>query len=72
VILRCETGEEMEKLKTIMHNKLGESFKVMESPQTELKVKIINIDEEDMKLKDDELIGIIRRQNKIQVMRICE
>lgn len=65
VILGCETGEEMEKLKITMQNKLGESFKVVESPQTKPKVKIINIDEEDMKLKDEELIGTIRRQNKI-------
>jgi len=53
------------KLKKTMLAKLGDNFMVTESSQKP-KVKIINI-EEDMKLKDDELIGIIRRQNKINL-----
>lgn len=42
VILGCETGEEMEKLKTTVQAKLGENFKVTESPQIKPKIKIVN------------------------------
>jgi hypothetical protein len=65
VILGCETGEEMEKLKATVQAKLGENFKVTESPRMKPKIKIVNIGEEEMKLNDDDLIGTIKKQNKI-------
>ncbi|XP_072757715.1 uncharacterized protein [Anoplolepis gracilipes] len=67
VILGCETGEEMEKLKTAVQAKLGENFKVTESLQMKPKIKIVNIDEEDIKLNDNELIDTIKKQNKVAV-----
>ncbi|XP_029672801.1 uncharacterized protein LOC115241271 [Formica exsecta] len=65
VILGCETEEEMEKLKATVQAKLGENFKVTESPRMKPKIKIVNIGEEEMKLNDDNLIVTIKKQNKI-------
>ena len=64
VILGCETGEEMAKLKTTVQSKLGDSYKVMESLQMKPKLKIVYIDEEEWKLSDEELIDTIKKQNK--------
>lgn len=64
VILGCETGEEMAKLKTTVQSKLGDNFKVMESLQMKPKLKIVYIDEEEWKLSDEELIDTIKKQNK--------
>lgn len=64
VILGCETGEEMAKLKNTVQSKLGDNFKVMESLQMKPKLKIVYIDEEEWKLNDEELIDSIK-QNKI-------
>ena len=41
VILGCETGEEMEKLKATVQAKLGENFKVIESPRMKPKKKLL-------------------------------
>lgn len=65
VILGCETGEEIEKLKTTVQAKLGENFKVTESPQIKPKIKIVNIDEEDIQLDDNDLIDTIKKQNQV-------
>lgn len=64
VILGCESGEEMIKLKTTVQSKLGDNFKVIESLQKKPKLKIVYIDEEESKLSDEELIDSIKKQNK--------
>lgn len=69
VILGCETGEEMAKLKTTVQNKLSDNFKVTESLQMKPKLKIVYIDEEEWKKSDEELIDTIKKQNK---SGICE
>lgn len=58
VILGCETGEEMEKLKVTVQDKLDEKFKVTESLRMKPKIKIVSIGEDEMKLNDDELIKV--------------
>lgn len=63
VILGCETGQELVKLKTVVQEKMGDGFKITESLQAKLKVKIVNIDKEEMQLEDEELISVIKRQN---------
>lgn len=63
VILGCETGEEMVKLKDTVQTKLGENYSVTESLQMKPKLKIINISEEEMELDDDELIHTVEKQN---------
>lgn len=65
VILGCETSEEMTKLKTTVQSKLGDNFKVIESLQRKPKLKIVYIDEEDLKLSDEELTNSIKKQNKL-------
>lgn len=70
VILGCETGEEMDKVKDAMQSKLGENYNVTESQQKKPKIKIINISEEEMELGDDELIDTIKKQNSMDGSRI--
>lgn len=55
----------MDKLKDVMQSKLGENYNVTESPQKKPKIKIININEEEMELNGNELIDIIKRQNSM-------
>ncbi|XP_070169411.1 uncharacterized protein PF3D7_1120000-like [Polyergus mexicanus] len=68
MIMGCETGEEMKTLKATVQDKLGENFKVTESPQMKLKIKIINVSEEEMRLDDDDLITTIKKQNRIDAI----
>lgn len=70
VILGCETGEEINKLKDVMQSKLGENYNVTESLQKKPKIKIININEEEMELDGDELLDTIKRQNSMNESRI--
>lgn len=70
VILGCETGEEINKLKDVMQSKLGENYNVTESRQRKTKIKIININEEEMELDGDELLDTIKRQNSMDESRI--
>lgn len=70
VIIGCETGEEMDKVKDAMQSKLGENYNVTESQQKKPKIKIINISEEEMELGDSELIDTIKRQNSMDGSRI--
>ncbi|XP_025263168.1 uncharacterized protein LOC112637508 [Camponotus floridanus] len=62
VIVGCEAGEEVKKLKETVQAKLGENYKVMEPPQSKPKIKIINIGLEEMNLDDSELIDEIQHQ----------
>ena len=70
VIMGCETGEEVKKLKETVQAKLGENYKVMESPQSKPKIKIINIGLEEINLDDNELINTIKMQNKMDTVNI--
>lgn len=72
VILGCETGEEMESLKATVQDKMGEEFKVTEPAQIKPKIKIVNIDEDEMQLEDGKLIETIRIQNEIDSNQDCE
>lgn len=65
VILGCETGEGIVKLKDTVQSKLGENYSVTESLQMKPKIKIINISEEEMELDDEELIHTVEKQNSI-------
>ncbi|XP_024942642.1 uncharacterized protein LOC112494620 [Cephus cinctus] len=66
VILGCESGEEIEVLKAEVQNKMGEGFKVTESTQMKSKIKIVNIEEEELNLTDEELVDTIKTQNGIE------
>ncbi|XP_036147511.1 uncharacterized protein LOC118647204 [Monomorium pharaonis] len=70
VILGCETGEEIDKLKDVVQSKLGDNYNVTESVQKKPKIKIVNISEEEIELDDDELIDTIKKQNSIGESRI--
>lgn len=48
-----------------MSEKLGKDFEIMEPKKIKPKLKIINVDEEEMKLKDEDLIDTIKKQNNI-------
>lgn len=65
VILGCESGEEIETLKAAVQDKMGEDFKVTESTQLKPKIKIVSVEDEELKLTDEELIETIKTQNGI-------
>lgn len=69
VIMDCETGEEVKKLKETVQDKLGENNKVMELLQSKPKVKVNNIGLEEMSLDDSKLINTIKKQNKIDIVK---
>jgi len=70
VILGCETGDEMVKLKDAVQSKLGENYNVTESLQMKPKIKVINISEEEMELEEDKLIHTIKKQNSMEESHI--
>ncbi|XP_046413079.1 uncharacterized protein LOC124176186 [Neodiprion fabricii] len=45
---------------------MGEDFKVTESVQLEPKIKIVNVEEEEFKLNDEELVDTIKMRNGIE------
>ncbi|KAL6265886.1 hypothetical protein P5V15_002718 [Pogonomyrmex californicus] len=65
VILECESEEEMEKLKDTVREKLGEDFKITEPKKIRPKIKVVNVGEEEIQLKDKILIDTIKKQNTI-------
>lgn len=66
VILGCESKSEMEKLKVTIQNKLGKEYNIMEPKGAKPKIKVVNIDEEKMKLENENLLNVIMKQNKIE------
>ncbi|XP_039313145.1 uncharacterized protein LOC120359509 [Solenopsis invicta] len=70
VIMGCESGEEVKKLKETVQAKLGENYKVLESSRSKPKVKIVNINLEEMNLDDNELINTIKKQNRIDTVNM--
>lgn len=65
VILGCESEREMEKLKDTVREKLGEDFKITEPKKIRPKIKVVNVGEEEIQLKDEILIDTIKKQNTI-------
>lgn len=55
----------MKQLKDTASEKLGKDFEIMEPRMMKPKLKVINVDEDEMKLKDEDLIDTIKRQNNI-------
>lgn len=69
VILGCDSGEEMEKMKSVVQEKMGDIFEVVESKRLKYKIKIINVGEEELRLDDEDLMGAICRQNRFNIRR---
>lgn len=69
MILGCETGEEAKKLRETVQGKMGENYKVVESPHLKPKIKITNIDIEEMNLSDNEL-NTIKKQNNLHTVNM--
>lgn len=46
-----------------MSEKLGKDFEIMEPKKIKPKLKVLNVDEDEMKLKDEDLIDTIKKQN---------
>lgn len=65
IILGCENVNEMNKLKESVQDKLGCDFEIAEPRKKKPKIKIINIGEEIMELKDENIIDTIIKQNEI-------
>lgn len=56
---------EIKQLKDTVSEKLGKDFEIMEPKKIKPKLKITNIDEDEMKLKVENLIDTIKKQNNI-------
>jgi len=69
VIMNCER-EEIKKLKETVQAKMGKNYNVMETSQSKPKIKIINIGLEEKYIDDNELINMIKKQNKIDVVNM--
>ena len=53
-----------------MHAKMGENFKVTQSTQIKPKIKIANVEGEELQLNDDEFVDTIKKkQNAMEVMQ---
>jgi len=66
ILLGCEAGKECEALKDVFQKKMGNDFRVTEVVPRRPKVKIVNIDKEEMDMGDKDLIETIKKQNKIE------
>lgn len=66
VILGCETGEEMKRLKDKVQATMGEDFNVNEPQWKKPKIKVINVGEDEIKMDDDKLVDAIKKQNRIE------
>lgn len=65
IILGCESEKEIKMLKDTVREKLGDDFKIEEPEKRKPKIKIINVNEEEINLKDENLIDTIVKQNEI-------
>lgn len=65
IILGCVNEREMKKLKENVQEKLDDEFDIAEPKKWKPKIKIINVEEEIMKLKDGNIIETIIKQNEI-------
>lgn len=66
VILGCESECEMEELKTIVQNKLGKDYNIMEPKGAKPKIKVVNIGEKELAMDDENLLSVIMKQNNIE------
>lgn len=69
VIVGCDTGEEIKKLKDVVQEELGEKLEILESQKRKYKLKVINVGKEELELDEENLITTMIRQNKIVAER---
>lgn len=62
----CESEREIKELKETVQEKLGEDFDIAEPRKRKPKLKIININEDIMKLSNQSILETIKRQNEIE------
>ncbi|XP_011868774.1 PREDICTED: uncharacterized protein LOC105562496 [Vollenhovia emeryi] len=65
IIIGCESGKEVEQLKTSMEATIGKDFETIIPKQKQPKIKIIGIDQEEMERDDQSLIETIKIQNEL-------
>ncbi|RLU17704.1 hypothetical protein DMN91_009941 [Ooceraea biroi] len=56
-ILGCESEKEIKQLKSTVEIKLGNKYQIIELRNAQLKVKIFNVDEEEMKCNEEQIIA---------------
>lgn len=69
VILGCESEKEIKQLKSTVQNKLGNKYQIMEPRIMEPKLKITNIEEDEIKLEEEDLIELLIKQNQLEKER---
>lgn len=69
IILGCESEKEIKQLKSTVQNKLGDKYQVVEPRATEPKLKIFNVEEDEMKLEEEDIIELLIKQNQLEKER---
>ena len=69
VILGCESEKEIKELKSTVQSKLGERYQVVEPRITEPKLKILNVEEDEIKLEEEDIIELLIKQNQLEKER---
>ncbi|EZA53813.1 hypothetical protein X777_06629 [Ooceraea biroi] len=66
LILGYGSEKEIKQLKSTVENKLGNKYQIIEPRNAQLKLKIFNVDEEEMKCNEKQIVGMIIKQNNLE------
>lgn len=65
LILGCESEQELKQLKATVENKIGDKYQITEPKKIYRKVKIFNVDEEEMVEDEERVVNMIIKQNHL-------
>lgn len=69
LILGCESEQELKQLKSTVENKLGNRYQIIEPRSAQMKIKVINVDEEEIKCDKEQIGDMIIKQNNLDEER---
>lgn len=69
VILGCESEQELKQLKSNVVSKLGDKYQIIEPKGAQPKLKILNLDEEEINCDEDQIVDMIIKQNHLDEER---
>ncbi|XP_077279098.1 uncharacterized protein LOC143906728 [Temnothorax americanus] len=65
LILGCESEQELKQLKSTAVSKLGDKYQIIEPRGAQPKLKIFNLDEEEIKCDEGQIVDMIIKQNHL-------
>lgn len=63
IVLGCESEQELKQLKSKVESKLDGKYQVIEPKSVEPKLKILNLDDEEINCDEDQIVDMLIRQN---------